>query len=89
MTAAQAAQQQFDEKYISAREICESLEVSRSSITNAQKRGLLPDPIRLEIGDCHVCLWDRAEVTANLEAWRLMLQARRRQLKQGKVELPA
>lgn len=78
------AQQVFDETYISASEICRTLGVSRCSVTNAQKRELLPEPIKLEQGGAYVCLWLRAQVQPALSAWQLMLAARKRASKYDK-----
>lgn len=78
-------QQVFDETYISASEICRTLDVTRCSVTNAQKRGLLPEPIKLEQGGAYVCLWLRGQVQPALDAWALMLAARKRASKFAKV----
>lgn len=72
------AQQTFDETYISASEICRTLSVTRGAVTSAQRRGLLPEPIKLEQGGAYLCLWLRAEVQPALDAWKLMLTARKR-----------
>lgn len=71
-------QQVFDETYISAGEICRTLDVTRGAVTNAQKRGLLPEPIKLEQGGAYLCLWLRAQVQPTLDAWGLMLYTRKR-----------
>lgn len=73
-----AAQQAFDETYIGAGEICRELHVTRPTVTNAQKRGLLPPPI--VVAESQVYLWDRAKVRPYLDAWKLNLKARRREL---------
>jgi hypothetical protein len=71
-------QQVFDETYISASEICRTLDVTRGAVTNAQKRGLLPEPIKLEQGGGYLCLWVRQQVQPALNAWALMLTTRKR-----------
>lgn len=72
------AQKTFDETYISASEICRTLSVTRGAVTSAQRRGLLPQPIKLEQGEAYLCLWLRAEVQTALDAWKLMLSSRKR-----------
>lgn len=78
------AQEQFDKLYISSGEICRDLSVTRASLTYARKRGLVPEPI--VVAGTQVYLWERAEVLRNLQAWKIVIQARRGQLK---VELTA
>lgn len=76
-SADKTAQQVFDETYISASEICRTLDITRGAVTNAQKRKLLPAPIKLEQGGGYLCLWLRAQVQPTLEAWELMLYSRK------------
>lgn len=76
-SADKTPQQVFDETYISASEICRTLDVTRGAVTNAQKRGLLPEPIKVVQGDAYLCLWLREQVQPKLDAWNIMLQARR------------
>jgi hypothetical protein len=77
-SADKTAQQVFDETYISASEICRTLDVTRGAVTNAQRRGLLPEPIKVIQGDAYLCLWLRAQVQPKLDAWGIMLAARKR-----------
>lgn len=79
------AQQRFDEKYITSAEICKVLDVGRTSVLQAKKRGLLPDPVY--VGDV-VCIWERAAVTPYLKAWRTVLGARRATAPQGALASP-
>lgn len=77
-SAEKTAQQVFDETYISASEICRTLDVTRGAVTGAQRRGLLPEPIKLEQGNAYLCLWVRSQVQPALSAWALMLGTRKR-----------
>lgn len=87
-SADKTPQQVFDETYISASEICRTLDVTRGAVTNAQKRGLLPEPIKVVQGDAYLCLWLRAEVQPKLDAWSIMLAARKRD-RDAQAELSA
>lgn len=69
------AQERFDEKYISSREILDRLQVSRPTISQARRRGLLPDPV--VINDTLIYLWERATVEPYLASWELILKVKR------------
>lgn len=71
------AQARFDTVYISSAEIRRRCGVSSSAITAAQKRGLLPPPIKVAAA---LYLWERATVQAHLDAWFIILRARRGEL---------
>lgn len=71
----ETAQQRFDRLYITSGEICETYGVSRTSVVNARRRGLLPDPIFTNDG--HLAIWERERVTPFLKAWKVNLDARR------------
>lgn len=75
---AQTAQEEFDSTYISSSEICTELKVSRSTLVNARRSGLLPDPIVVNGVQFH--LWKRDTVAPYLEAWEIMLKRRRGEL---------
>lgn len=68
-------QKEFDAKYITANEICKSMNLTRASIYSAQKRGILPPPIVVYGSKTHV--WVREEVQPNLDKWNNALQIRR------------
>lgn len=68
------AQLRFNARYITATEIAEDLGVSRVSVLRAKQRGLLLDPI--QVGDNHVCIWERDAVKSSIEAWRRVLSCR-------------
>lgn len=70
-----SAQQEFDKTYISVSEICEELQVNRSSVMHAKKKGLLPNSIDVCKGT--TTLWKRAEVMEYLSAWKLAIKSRR------------
>lgn len=70
----ETTQERFDRLYITSSEICRDLGVTRPSILQARRRNLLPEPITL-----HGCLyiWERAAVAPYVDAWRIILNARR------------
>lgn len=74
-----SAQEKFDNTYISSSEICRELGVTRATIVNARRRGLLPDPVI--VNDIQLYLWERKTVQPYLDAWSLMLKSRRGELK--------
>lgn len=73
------AQEQFDDRYISSTEICKLLGISRATLVQARRRGILPEPIVVNTSQLH--LWERSQVQDNLESWKFMLQARRGELR--------
>ncbi|MBN6046745.1 hypothetical protein JYK13_22620 [Citrobacter sp. ku-bf4] len=72
------AQQEFDETFITSSEIGKELDVCRATIVNARRRGLLPEPI--VVNGAQIYIWKRDIVRPYLDAWKVMLQARRGQL---------
>lgn len=72
------AQQEFDATYITSSEICRELGITRATIVQGRSRGLLPDAI--EINGGQLIIWKRDAVRPHLDAWKLMLQARRGEL---------
>lgn len=73
-----SAQQEFDDTYITSSEIGKELNVCRATIVQARRKGLLPDPI--VVNGAQIYIWKRAIVRPYLDAWKLMLQARRGEL---------
>ncbi len=71
----QSAQERFDELYISSSEIARELGIARTTLMQARKRGLLPDPII--VNDGQVYLYEREKVRPNIDAWKIMLQVRK------------
>ncbi len=68
-------QQEFDKKYVCTRELLTRLKVSRPTISQACKRGLLPKPI--VVNDSHIFLWIREEVEPVIAAWHTLLTVKR------------
>ncbi len=68
-------QQRFDRMYISSLEIITNLDVTRSTISQARRRGMLPDAIVSHGGS--MVLWERDRIKPNLDAWALTLRVRR------------
>lgn len=69
-------QERFDRVYITSYEIQNTLGVQRSTVTTANKKGLLPDPIT--IPGSRTFVWEREKVREYLEAWRVVLEKRRK-----------
>jgi hypothetical protein len=74
---AASAQEKFDHTYISSVEIMELLNVSRTAISQARQRGMLPAPILSHNGS--MVLWERHTLIPVLQVWKLMLDIRRKQ----------
>ena len=70
------AQREFDAKYITAGAVMSYLNVTRTSILAARRSGKLPDPIDIQ-GKFYI--WERAKVMPYLQAWKMVLDARRGQ----------
>lgn len=68
------AQREFDERYITSSEIAETLGVSRSTILHARRTGKLPDMIVVR---GRAFIWERDKVKDYIEAWKVVLDARR------------
>lgn len=71
----ETAQGRFDKKYISSTEIMSSLGISRSVLLYARRTGRLPGAI---IVNEALYLWERETIQPYLDAWKLMLNARRK-----------
>lgn len=69
------AQIRFNDKYITAGEICTRLQITKSSIVHARRRNMLPDPVVVPGAECY--LWERDSIARYLDAWELTLTARR------------
>lgn len=69
----------FDIKYITSSEITKTLKVERSTILYARKTGLLPPPIIVQ--GVRAFIWEREALKPHLDAWTIMLAARRGELK--------
>lgn len=75
-SSAESAQARFDAAYITSAEVCKDLGVSRTSVFQAQKRGYLPKPVKLVGTSLYV--WERATAQPFIDAWRVVLNARRK-----------
>lgn len=60
-------QDEFNDRYITSVEICDTLGVSRSAIVRAKERGKLPPPIF--VNGAQIQLWLREDVKPYLDAW--------------------
>jgi hypothetical protein len=74
-TQPSAAQIHFENTYITSAQIMRDLNVSRSALLYARKRGLLPDPI--VINDGRILIWEKEHIQANIDAWKIMLDIRK------------
>lgn len=72
----ESAQQRFDRLYITSSEICRELGVTRTTVLAARRRKLLPEPIA--VNGCTLYIWERATARPFIDAWRVILQTRRR-----------
>lgn len=68
-------QQRFDRMYITSAEICRDLRVTRPTVLQARRRGLLPDPIA--VCGAAIYVWERPHVAPFLNAWKTILDVRR------------
>lgn len=67
------AQKEFDKNYITSTEIAEEVGVSRPSVLNARRRGVLPDPI--SVGDDRIYIWDRQRARPHIDNWKMQREA--------------
>lgn len=72
-------QEQFDATYISSTEICERLDVNRSTIFNGARAGKLPECILIKRpnGTAHIALWLRADAEPMMEEWAKAIASRK------------
>jgi hypothetical protein len=63
-----AAQIEFNKKYVSSSELQRELSVTRSAIMYARRRNQLPEPIVVNEGQ--LCLWERAVLKPYLDKWK-------------------
>lgn len=73
-----SAQDEFDSIYIASSEICRELGITRATIVQGRRRGLLPDPI--QINGAQIMVWKRDVVKPFIDAWKISLRARRGEL---------
>jgi hypothetical protein len=72
------AQDEFDANYITSSEICKELHITRATIVQGRRRGLLPDAV--VINGAQILIWKRSAVQPYIDAWKLILQAKRGEL---------
>jgi predicted DNA-binding transcriptional regulator AlpA len=72
------AQEEFDRVYITSSEICKMLRISRASLVLARRRGSVPEPILVNSAQIHI--WRRSDIQETINSWKLVLQARRKEL---------
>jgi hypothetical protein len=75
-------QERFDATYISSTEICQRLDVHRSTVFNGARTGKLPEEgiiIRRANGDPHIMLWMREEAEPMLDVWAKAIASRKGQ----------
>jgi hypothetical protein len=72
-------QERFDETYISSTEICQRLDVNRSTVFNGARAGKLPEGIEIKRanGGAHIMLWLRSEAEPMMEEWQKAISARK------------
>lgn len=72
-------QEQFDEKYISSTEICQRLDVNRSTVLQGARAGKLPECIVIKRpnGSTHVALWIRADAEPMMAEWAKAIASRK------------
>lgn len=75
-TDSETAQQRFDRLYITSSEICRSLGVTRTTVLQARRRKLLPEPVA--VNGCTLYIWERHTAQPFIDAWRVILSTRRR-----------
>jgi hypothetical protein len=73
------AQDDFDAKYITSTEICQTLGIHRCTVLMAVRSGRLPEPIiiRRPDGAAHILLWLRDEVVFKMADWAVSLASRK------------
>ncbi len=74
-TVNQRHQDEFDKKYITSKEICDRLRISKSTLLLGNKNGYLPEPIT--VAGISAYLWIREESADLLDAWEKLLNAKR------------
>lgn len=75
MPTPSSQQRRFDETYVTAHEIAKTLNVSRTTVHHARKRGALPDPIL--VGPDLIYIWERVATQPYIDALRDQALARK------------
>ena len=74
-----AHQARFHELYITSTEIQRTMNVERSSILNARRRGMLPNAV--VVPGVRAFIWERKTIKPYLDAWTISLASRRGELR--------
>ena len=69
------AQQRFDQHYMTSSEVAQEVGVNRTTVLQARRKGYLPEPI--VVNDGQVILFERHVVRPFIDAWKVLLTARR------------
>ena len=67
MSSLNEAQQEFNRKYVTSRQIAQRLGVTRTAMFNARQKGMLPNPIYIE--GVNFYIWERDAVEPYVAAW--------------------
>jgi hypothetical protein len=69
------AQSHFNATYITSAQIIKELKISRAAFLYARRSGKLPGEI--VVNDGRLYLWEKEQIQAYLDAWKIILDARR------------
>lgn len=61
-----SAQEEFDKDYMTSSEIIKRLGVTRTAISKARQKGMLPDAIIVEN---HITMWRRLQIEPYVKSW--------------------
>jgi predicted DNA-binding transcriptional regulator AlpA len=70
-----SAELDFNNKYITSHEVMKTLGISRTQLLYARRKGRLPNAIILNDG--HLIIWERESIQTYMDAWSVLLNARR------------
>ena len=70
---------EFNAVYITASEICKTLDIERCTVLNARNRGMLPGAFKPD--GVPVFIWKRKELQPYLDSWKISLASRRGELR--------
>jgi len=75
MSNTNESQTRFDETYITGFEICQELNIPRSTLLRARERNLLPEPV--VVPGVKAFIWERTKIASALDKWKSDLNSRR------------
>lgn len=73
-TENEVIQDEFNAKYITAKEIAETVGVSRAAVSTAITTERLPKPFY--VGTSTVQLWERDKIQPHLDSWKQSLEGK-------------